>query len=39
MRHKDCRTWDMARKLKNVENVTQALIHLGYGRNTQKRGK
>ena len=26
-----CRTWNMARKLKNVENETQTLFDLEYG--------
>jgi hypothetical protein len=39
MRHKDCRTWDMARKLKNVENVTQALFVLEYGKKHSKTWK
>ena len=26
-----CRTWNMARKMKNVENDTQTLYHLEYG--------
>ena len=39
MRHKHCRTWNMARKPKNVENMTQALIHLGYGEKHSKTWK
>jgi hypothetical protein len=31
MRNTHCRTWIMARILKNVENVTQTLYDLEYG--------
>ena len=34
-----CRTWKMARKLKNVENDRQTLYDLEYGKTTAKRGK
>ena len=33
------RTWNMARKLKNVKNETQTLYDLEYGEKTEKRGK
>ena len=36
MRHKRCRTWNMARKLKNVENETQTLFDLKYGEKHSK---
>ena len=39
MRHKDCRTWDMARKLKNVENEKHTIYELDYEEKTQKREK
>jgi hypothetical protein len=46
MRNTHCRTWNIARKLKNVENVTQTQFDLEYGKkkkkkktNTGKRGK
>ena len=31
MRNVDCRTWNMARKLKNVQNRKQTLYDLEYG--------
>ena len=31
MRNAHCRTWNMSRKLKNVENETQTLYNLEYG--------
>ena len=31
MRNAHCRTWNMARKLKNVENETQTLYDFEYG--------
>ena len=31
MRHKHCFTWNIARKLKNVENETQKRFELKYG--------
>ena len=34
-----CRTWIMASKLKNVENETQTLYDLEYGKTTGKHGK
>ena len=37
MRNAHCKTWDMARKLKNVENQTQTLTW-NMVRNTEKRG-
>ena len=30
MRHKHCRTWNMARKLKNMKNETIALHDMEY---------
>ena len=38
MRNVHCRTWNMVRKLENVENETHILTH-NMARNTQKRGK
>ena len=32
MRNTHCRTWIMVRKLKNVENETQTLYDLEYGK-------
>ena len=34
-----CRTWNMARKLKNKENETQTLFDLEYGEKTEIHGK
>ena len=34
-----CRTWNMARKMKNVENETKTLFHLECGKKTEKRGR
>ena len=31
-----CRTWIIARKMKNVENETQTLYELEYGEKTDK---
>ena len=39
MRHKHCMTWNMARKLKNVENETQTLFDLEYGEKHSKTWK
>ena len=42
MRQKHCLTWNMGRKLKNVENETQTLFGLEYGEKhskTWKKGK
>ena len=39
MRHKHCRTWNMARTLKNVKNEKCTLQDLDYGEKTEKRGK
>ena len=38
MRNTHCRTWIVARKLKNVENETQALYDLKYSEKTDKEG-
>ena len=38
MRNAHCRTLNMARTLKNIENETQKLYDLEYG-NTKKHGK
>ena len=39
MKQKHSFTWNVARKLKNVEDETQTLYDLEYSRNTEKRGK
>jgi hypothetical protein len=39
MRHTHGRTWNMARKMKKVENKKCTLWDLEYGENTGKRGK
>ena len=39
MRYAYCRTWNMARKLKNVDNETQTLYNLECGRKTEKGDK
>ena len=39
MRNAHCRTWNMKRKQKNIENKKQTLLDLEYGYNIQKRGK
>ena len=39
MKHKQCRTWNMARKLKNVENGKCTLQDLEYGEKTDKQRK
>ena len=39
MRNVHCRTWNMARNLKNVENETQTLSDLEYDEKNDKRGK
>ena len=31
-----CRTWEMARKLKNIENEKRTLLNWNMGRNTEK---
>jgi predicted double-glycine peptidase len=31
MKNAHCRTWNMTRKLKNVENETQTLFDMEYG--------
>ena len=36
MRNAHCRTWNMARKMKNVKNETQTLFDLEYGKKTEK---
>ena len=39
MRNEHCRTWKMARKLKNVGNETQILYDLAYGKKHSKTWK
>ena len=39
MRNTHCRTWNIARKLKNMENETQRLYILENVEKTDKRGK
>ena len=39
MRSAQCRTWNMARKLKNMENETQILFELEYGMQNAKTWK
>ena len=39
MRNAHCRSWNMARNLKNVENETQKLFYLDYGKKTEIRAK
>ena len=39
IRSAHCRNWNMPRILKNVENETQTLYDLEYGKKTDKRGK
>jgi hypothetical protein len=39
MRNAHCGTWNMARILKNVENVTQTLYDLEYGKKNRKKWK
>jgi len=39
MRNAHCRTSYMARKMQNVENVTNTLSDLEYGEINEKRGK
>ena len=39
MRNAQCRTWKMARKLKNVENETQTLYDLEYSEKHSKTWK
>ena len=37
MRHKHCMTWNVGRKLNNVENETRKMYVLENWRNTEKR--
>ena len=37
MKHKHCLTWNIVRKLKNVENETQTLKDLEYGEKSDQR--
>ena len=39
MRNANCRTWNMARNLTNVENETHTLSELEYGDKTGKQKK
>ena len=39
MRNEHCMTWNMARKLKNVENDTQTLYEQEYGKKNRKTWK
>jgi len=39
MRNTHGRTWNMVRKLKNVENEKHTQLVLEYGEKTEKRGK
>ena len=39
MKQKHSFTWNVARKLKNVEDETQTLYDLEYGEKIEKRGK
>ena len=39
MRNAHCRTWNMVRKLKNVENETLTLYDQGYGEKHSKTWK
>ena len=36
MRNEHCRTWNMARKLENLENETQTQFELEYGKKHSK---
>ena len=36
IRNAHCRTWNMVRKLKNVENETQIMYDLAYGKKHSK---
>ena len=36
MRNTNCRTWIMARKMKNIENETQTLYNLEHGEKHSK---
>ena len=39
MRNAHCRSGNMARKMKNVENETQTMFDLEYSKKTEKPGK
>ena len=39
MRNAQSMIWNMSRKLKNVENETQILFYMDYGKKTEKRAK
>ena len=39
MRNVHCRTWCMARKMQNVENVANTLLDMEYAEKNEKRGK
>ena len=39
MRNTHCKSWNMARKLKNMENETQTLFDLEYGEKHSKTWK
>ena len=39
MRNAHCRSWNMVRKLKKMENETHTLQDMEYGEKPEKRGK
>ena len=39
MRNTHYRTWSMARKMKNIENVKHTMLDLDYGEKTERGGK